>query len=472
MDKKDEQESHEEEIDLSKAWSSIKTKLGFNKKKSAKKPTKSKEKEEPAEAELRDIIEFIKGNKKLMTYLLLASIIILGTWVRTISIPHYNRELPDLDSYLFVRYAEYLVNYGYLPEDDSLRYFPEGFKTFKEHQVSTYFIAGLYLIFHGLIVGSEVIDFAIVYPVISFAISMIFFFLMIKELSGKKLALIATAFLAFTPGYLSRTIAGLADKEAMAMIFWFSMIYLMIKAYKAKTMNKVIAYSAGSGILAGMSSLTWGGASFLFQSVAAATILITLMGKLTGKRMIIYLLWSAPLLIMSSTLSLRYGSLIDMLSNQLFTGVYAGLLVIALYKLVYEPLLKKHSPKSIPEPLWMVVCGLAISLPLIIILQLTGVYNFFGMVSSLIETVVHPFGTCPFCVSVSENQPPYFIDPTRSVDWWSRLQWLIPLFIIGSAIYVYKLIKNIGKDAYAVVVTYLVFVFFFIFSLFSSEKLR
>jgi len=462
----DEDKTKDEEIDLSEVWSSIKNKLGFGKK---KKKTKAKKEDESSdeEIEFKNIIKFFKEHKNLMTWLLLAIIIITSTWMRASVIPNFNRLPLDPDSFLFYRYANELAINGYLPEDDNLRYFPQGFKTFMEHQVSSYFVAGLYWLFNGLFQGSEVIDFMIIFPIISFAISMLFFFLMSKELfNSKKAGLIATALLAFVPGYIFRTVT--PDKEAMTMVFWYSMIYCLIKAYKAKDIKSVIIYSSISGVLAGLASLSWGGATFLFQGVAGATIVVTLIGRLNSKRMIIFILWSAPLLLMSSFLSLRYGSLIDMAKNQLFIGVYAALLVIAFYKLLYEPLLKNKKIKGIPEPVWMLLCIAVIALPLMIIAQATGLMNVLGTFSSLIDIILHPFGTCPFCVSVSENQAPYFFDPSNQVDWLSRLEWLAPLSIIGSTLLVHNLVKKF-KKASVPVIAYTIFLLCFMFSRFSSD---
>jgi len=455
------------EEDIEFDFSEIKNKLkGWLK---PKKPSSAKPKESSDDDELdfSDAIKFLKENKKVLSIAGVVAIILVGVWIRTLSLPNYEGRLLGLDPYAFHRYARMIVENGTLPAVDEGRYFPNGFLTFREHQVSTYFIAGMYLTLSPIL-GGELMDYSIIYPVISFAISMIVFYLMVKEIFNKETALIATAFLAFAPSYLFRTIAGFADKEALAMAFWFSMIYALIKSAKAKDVKKVLIYGLISGLLGGMSSLTWGGANFLFYSIALTFALLALMNRLNNKRVITFFTWYIPMMIMSATLTLRYGGL-GLITQEMFLlpTITAGLIILKI--IAYELYINKLKKKVLPDSYYFGIIVLVISVIAIPVMQLTGIFDFAGKLNTVIETIIHPFGTCPFCVSVTENQAPYFIDPQRNVDWWSRLQWFIPLFIIGAILLVWQMHSKFKKKAIPIIIAYAIFMLFFMFSNFVND---
>lgn len=458
--------SDEDEIEINFKEIGDKVKKWLTPKKKASAKDEGKEVEE---IDFGEVINFLKENKKLLFYGALIGIILLGAWVRTLSIQNYKGRLLGLDPYAFHRYTEMLLDNGYLPEVDQLRYFPDGFLTFREHHASTYFVASLYLIFSPVL-GGELMDYSIIYPVVAFIISMSFFYLMIKELFNKRTAIIATALLAFAPSYLFRTIAGFSDKENMAMIFWFSMIYFLVKSFKAKKLKKVLIHGLISGLLAGLSGLSWGGANFLFISIGLTFLILTLMDRLDNKHIITFFCWYTPMLLMNGSLTLRYGGFPSLIKRDLFLvpTIAAGFIVlkVMIYELIINKLKNRKWPKSYYFAL-ILTAILAVSLPAI---QLTGLFDIAGKTNQIIRTIIHPFGTCPFCVSVTENQAPYFYDPQRGIDWWQRLQWFIPLFITGSILLVHELLSKFKKKSLILIIGFTVFMLFFMFSKFINDQ--
>ena len=92
---------------------------------------------------------------------------------------------PDLDPWLFTRYAKTIVEKGGLPEVDMMRNVPLGIETSKETRLLPYMIAGNYYIFNTI---SDVnVEFAaVVFPVIRFALTIISFFLFVREIFVRK----------------------------------------------------------------------------------------------------------------------------------------------------------------------------------------------------------------------------------------------------------------------------------------------
>lgn len=459
----DEQKRNDEEIDLAEISKKIKS--WFKKKDN----TKREETKTEDEIDFSEAIKFLKEHKNIIKYAILLGIILTGTLIRAQSIPNYNGMLLGLDEFLFHRYAEMIVENGYLPENDELRYFPTGFQTFQEQQVISYMIAGFYYFLRIFNPGIPLMDATILLPVIAFFISMVLFFMMVKELLGEKTAIIATIFLALVPSYLSRTMAGVTDKESVAMIFWFSMVYTLVKACKAKDTKTVIIWGLASGVIGGLNGLTWGGANFLFHSIAFTFIILTLMNKITKNQIIAFFTWLIPTVIMNATLTLRYGGL-DAITRELFITSIAAAGVIILKIITYQFYITKRKSKRLPET--FAFAGILAVSALIVGagLQLSGIMNVTEKINSMIETIIVPFGTCPFCVSVSENQPPWFYDPQRSVDWWSKLQWFVPLFMAGGALLVQELLKGFKKNSLIITTTFVIFMTFFMFSRFINDN--
>ncbi|HDN90806.1 MAG TPA: hypothetical protein ENG56_00415, partial [Candidatus Aenigmarchaeota archaeon] len=106
--------------------------------------------EEEKEITLRseDILEFLRGIKKyerIVAPLLVITVLALAFYSRTLDIPNLHGYLVSMDDpYIFLRYTNYIVDLGYLPANDTLRYYPNGFDTTREMLLPSYFAAFLY----------------------------------------------------------------------------------------------------------------------------------------------------------------------------------------------------------------------------------------------------------------------------------------------------------------------------------------
>src|SRR3989344_2812884 len=80
------------------------------------------------------VIKFFKEKYNLIAYAILALIVFLGIWIRTRNVPYLKDVTtgtwtlgPDLDPFLFNRWAEYIIEHGSLFTVDPMRYVPFGF---------------------------------------------------------------------------------------------------------------------------------------------------------------------------------------------------------------------------------------------------------------------------------------------------------------------------------------------------------
>ena len=111
---------------------------------------KSEKTEEIIEKRKESVKKFLK-NTFWIYYIILAIIVWLSYHIRTRNLPGLKDITtntwtlgPDLDPFLFLRWAEYIVEHGKLMVIDTMRYVPFGYNTAGETMLLPYSIAWLY----------------------------------------------------------------------------------------------------------------------------------------------------------------------------------------------------------------------------------------------------------------------------------------------------------------------------------------
>src|SRR3989344_5369011 len=173
---------------------------------------------------------------------------------------------PDLDPFLFLRWAKHIIENGSLMAVDTMRYVPLGFDTSYELNFHVYLITWFHQV--ASFFGSESItQSAVIYPVFMFGLAVIAFFFMTRKFLSASLgknkaniaSLIATFFLSVTPALLPRTIAGIPEKEASGLVFLFLAFYLFMLGWESNTTIKRYAYALLAGASTAIMGLVWGG---------------------------------------------------------------------------------------------------------------------------------------------------------------------------------------------------------------------
>src|SRR3989344_680506 len=224
--------------------------------------------------------------EKFFVYPILVWLVWISMYVRSLNISKLKDVStgswtlgPDLDPFLFLRWAKEIVTNGSLYLVDHMRYAPLGYNTARELKLVPYLIA----FFHETLLRLPVslIKFlpgnpdeitvtysAIIMPVFMFGLTVIAFFLLTREIFSERfkdkkypnlIALIASFFLIVLPPLLPRTIAGIPEKESVAFFFLFMAFYFFIKSWKNKKINYRIIFSLLAGISTGCMAITWGG---------------------------------------------------------------------------------------------------------------------------------------------------------------------------------------------------------------------
>lgn len=426
--------------------------------------------------EREEFINFLKNKKEYFQYIILAIIIGFGTFIRTRNL----RLLKDattgdyiplaLDPYLFTRYANEIIETGTLAAYDYGRFVPEGISTIK-YWMTSYFIAYLYK-FMSIFSDTVTVNYAsVIYPVVCFAIAMVFFFLLCKRLFNTNIALLATAFLTVVPSFLHRTMAGFADHEALGTMFMFMATYWYICGWQTKSTKKIILFGALAGLATGAMGVTWGGWKFLILMISGFTIIEFFLAKTKRADLYQYASWTAGYLLVTTLLIPQY-SLGDLVASFTTAIAFLVLFILALHELLqleqfktFQDKLSGKIPNSITTALIAGVLGI------IGIFTVVGVDTIVKHGTDIINGILHPLGNNRWELTVAEQHQPYFTDwmSQYGPQLFNSIPIYLLLFMAGSVLLFYAAIKS-TKHKVKLTTLYVAFLIAFTMSRYSSSS--
>ncbi|MCX6711434.1 MAG: glycosyltransferase family 39 protein [Candidatus Woesearchaeota archaeon] len=421
-----------------------------------------------------NLFKLIKENEKYIIYSILAFIIGIGFWIRTRNLPLLKdittgKYIPmELDSFVYLKYAQYILEHGKLYAIDMMRYFPLGANMSQENVFLSYFIVYLYKFIHILIpnVTLELID--ILYPPIAFGIATIFFFLLIRRLFNARVALLSCAFLTVIPTFLPRTVTGFSDKEAFGILLMFIAFYFYVVAWQSKKINYNIIFGSLAGIFTGLMSLAWGGVVYVTMTLSFLTLVELFLNKFEKKDSYIYASWFIFTIFIMSFFTGKYGGISGLIHAPTYSMLFFTMLIVIIdFLLIKHDLFKVREKieKKMPPGIFSLLIALILTIIGIIIISDLGLllqqikYLFLKMIGSMsIET--------RFGLTVQESARPYIS------TWISDVGWIFTiLFILGSIILFYDMIKHIKHKTKLFTFLYGVTIFSFIFARYSSNSI-
>jgi len=372
----------------------------------------------------------------------------------------------DPDAMAFLRYAKYIAENGKLMAVDTLRYYPYGFTGLQEFSILAHFIVYLFkfLSIFSSSLTLELVD--VIYPPIAFAISLIFFFLLVKNLFNENIALLATAFLAFLPSYLFRTLTGISDKEALATVFMYAAFYFFVLAWNSKDNLKALIFGSLAGLSTALTNLIWGGGTFIFLIIGIFVIIEIILDKFSKKDFLSYLSWFFfSIIFLLVFFSSRYNLGTILLSSTTAVAVFALIFYLIDYFVIRKDLLKikekllNKIPPKLPSLLLTLFIG-----TLIIFILFGGDY-FIGQIKQTLNILIKPFATDRWVKTVAENSQPYLS------DWIGQFgKYYFWMFILGSIFLFYEMHKNL-KSKLKLTSIYILFISGFIFSRYSPSSI-
>ncbi|HRZ85759.1 MAG TPA: STT3 domain-containing protein [Candidatus Paceibacterota bacterium] len=460
-----------------------------NKEKESKNLAESKE-NNLIEERKKKLVNFVKKSNWLI-YFILGLIITLSVYIRTRNLNNLKDITtgtwtlgPDLDPFLFLRWAEEIVKNGSLAAVDTMRYVPLGFDTAGEMKLLSYMIAWFYQITSIFYNEMTITLAAIIFPVVMFVFTCIAFFFLTKEIfknsfENKRIpdliALIATLFLAVIPSLLPRTIAGIPEKESAGFLFIFLSLLFLIKSFKSKTYK----WSIINGIIAGFSTtilgLLWGGSTFVYLTIGISVFICFILGQVNKKEFFGYTALIVTVVPSSMLFSSRY-SIMNYITSTSTIPIYITWLAIFVNLFLYKYLEKINLIKRLESSKFiskeLLVLFLVIILLFIASLFILGPKFVPEQVTHLSNNLLSALGTNRFSLTVAENRQPYFDEWKSSFGpVIGNLPLFFWLFILGSIILIYFIFKKFQKkDRIIVTVGYIVFIMGLIFSRYSSSS--
>lgn len=429
------------------------------------------------------LIYLLKQKRELIYYLALSLIVFIGVFIRTRNISKLKDITtgtwtlgPDLDPFLFLRWAKDIVEKGSLMSHDMMRYVPVGYDTSGEMKLLSYMIAWFYKFLAFFSNDATVTYAAILFPVVMFALTTVAFFLFARKIfymekrdTRNLIALVATLFFVLIPSLLPRTIAGIPEKESAAFFFMFMAFYLFIEAFTSEKLKKRIIFGILSGFATAMMALVWGGVIYVFFSIGLATLFAFILGKVKKDEVLVYGAWLFTSFALMMPFSTRYKLENLILSDS--TGSAIGVFAIISFSLLlikvarFEGLRKKTGiPK---EVFYFLVSGFLI---LVLILVALGPDFILGQIINVKNSLVNP-QTSRFGLTVAENKQPFFIN-----DWkesfgpvFRDIPLYFWLFFAGAIALFNNLIEKVEKkEKIFMTFSYSLFLICLIFSKYSS----
>ncbi|MFH1307852.1 MAG: STT3 domain-containing protein [archaeon] len=433
----------------------------------------------------KKFMQFIKNKKSILAIVGLIILLFLAWHIRTVNVENLKDITtgdytlgPDLDPFLFLRYAKYIVTNGGLMELDMMRYVPLGYPTAGETQLLPYMIAYFHKVlnfFSPVTVNYS----AVIFPVFMFLLTVIAFFLFIRKVFEDNkycdlISLISTAFLIVSPSLLSRTVAGIPEKESAGFLFMFVAFYFFISAWKSNKLKSSLTLAGLAGLSTGIMGLIWGGWIYIFVVISLFMFVAFFLEKTGKKEFYIYSIWLilsvATVMILYERYTLK--GLIYSTSSGLSFIVFAFLLVdflifnTKLKDIKFIKGLSKKYPKKLVSIIFSAILAFMFS---IVFLGISFIPNFFG---DVISHLSNPYSD-RLSFTVAENRQPYFGEWAGSfgpiVKGFPLFFWL---FFVGSILLFYESVKKLRKDGkYLLVILYIIFLFGLIFSRYDQNSL-
>ncbi|KAF7309468.1 hypothetical protein MIND_00317600 [Mycena indigotica] len=219
-----------------------------------------------------------------------------------------------------------------------------------------------------------------------------------KEMKDESAGLLAAAFIGIVPGYISRSVAGSYDNEAIAIFLLMFTFYLWIKALKVG--------SALFGTLAAVFYFymvsAWGGYVFITNMIPLHSLVLILMGRFSSRLYVAYTSWYAIGTLSSMQVPFVGFQPVSTSEHMAALGVFGLLQIVAFIQLV-----RSHvSSKQFQDLLFISAISIGVLGAVGIIgLTYTGkIAPWTGRFYSLWDTG-YAKKHIPIIASVSEHQP-------------------------------------------------------------------
>ncbi|KAI9787394.1 MAG: oligosaccharyl transferase stt3 subunit [Peltula sp. TS41687] len=384
-----------------------------------------------------------KNTRNLLRIIILCTIAAAALASRLFSVIRFESIIHEFDPWFNFRATKYLVQHGFYDFwdwFDDRTWHPLGRVTGGTLYPGLMVTSGV--IYHLLRLLSLPVDIRNICVLLAPAFSgltALAAYLLTSELSPSPSAgLLAAAFMGISPGYISRSVAGSYDNEAIAIFLLVFTFYLWIKALKE-----------GSAMWAALTALfyfymvaSWGGYVFITNLIPLHAFVLIAMGRYSPRLYVSYTTWYA--LGTLASMQIPFVGFLPIRSSEHMSalGVFGLLQIVAFVEYIRQQVPSKQFQTLLRA---LVLLIFLVSLGALVLLTVTGVIApWSGRFYSLWDTgyaKIH----IPIIASVSEHQP------TAWPAFFFDLNFLIWLFPAG----IFMCFRNL-KDEQVFLVIYAV----------------
>ncbi|XP_019436610.1 PREDICTED: dolichyl-diphosphooligosaccharide--protein glycosyltransferase subunit STT3A [Lupinus angustifolius] len=350
----------------------------------------------------------------VLAFFILLLIGLLAFSIRLFSVIKYESVIHEFDPYFNYRVTQYLTKngiYDFWNWFDDRTWYPLGRVIGGTVYPGLTLTAGtLWWILNSLNIPLSVETVCVFTAPIFSAFASWATYLLTKEIKGTGAGLTAAVLLAMVPSYISRSVAGSYDNEAVAIFALIITFYLYIKTLNTGS----LFYATLNSIAYFYMVCSWGGYTFIINLIPMHALLCIVTGRYSSRLYIAY----APLVVLGTLLA----SLVPVVGfNAVMTSEhFASFLVFIIIHVVALVYYIKGilSPKMFKVAVALVVSvGLAVCFAtiavLIALVASSPTKGWSGRSLSLLDPT-YASKYIPIIASVSEHQPPtwpsYFMD--------------------------------------------------------------
>ncbi len=368
----------------------------------------------------KKIVNFFSGRRNIWQYVLLFLIIFLGAWIRSQGLENLKDQTTgeyislELDSTIFLRYAEYIAEHGELFKIDPMRFYPLGGDITYIGTFVSYFVAYLYNFLKIFNPGITVEYADIIYPIVATGITILFFFLLLRRVFDYRVALLASLLLNVSTGFIFRSTGGSSDHDSLVMMFIVMSFYFYVASLQSQDWKKYL-FAILAGTATGFGRMTGSAIIFVFMTIGFTTLLEIIFDRFDRNNFYSLLLWILPATIIpvgagKTTLAATLMSVTTFVA-------YFSLIVGAIYLYVFrnkrfEDFFSKiYKGRKVPEGILCIIfCSVAGLIASFFIFS-----DFFNMITGQIYNLLfEAYGETRWTLTVAENRKSYL------VDWFSQ----------------------------------------------------
>ena len=351
--------------------------------------------------------------------------------------------LNEYDPYFWYRISEYIAKNGYgsyFTWHDTLSWYPQGrdiaLSSYPGNPFSAVFI---YQLLNAIQIKVSLFSVAMYFPVFMTIVVCVVAYFFGKDFGGKAVGIFTALFMAISPSYLSRTVAGFFDTENIGIFGIVATPFFFLRSIrKENSLQKSVIYAVASGLTMGYAFASWGAARYISSLLLLYIGVMLVLGKVERRHIISYSITMILGFLIAIPIPRLGVSYVMNIENLAAIGAI-GLLV------AYETIKTKlPESKARRATVGLVVLGVAA----IIILPYFGVGN---PITGKFAKVLNPFeDASDLYTSIGENK----------VSSWDVFFSDFGITIMLATLGAYLILKEGGEDRHYVLLFFLTSVYF------------